>query len=282
MVTVPIYLTRRIEISAAHSYVRDVLTPEERAATFGKSAATHAHGHNYDVRVTVAGPVDSRTGMVVNIKDIDALMKQHIEEPLDHHHYNIEVPALRDRWPTLESLTPFIWNEMKSRVSGCELHEVQVFENEDFYAEYRGGKMVYLTRIYRFCAAHRLHNPRLSDEENRRIFGKCNNPHGHGHNYTLEVTVAGQPDPKTDCLIDIVAFDNALQEKVIDRFDHVHLNLDTEEFRELNPSSENMVKVFWGLLEDCFQPAHLYRLRLWETSKSYFDYYGAGDLRRGS
>ncbi|MCA9412673.1 MAG: 6-carboxytetrahydropterin synthase [Candidatus Omnitrophica bacterium] len=272
-----VYLTRRIEISSAHSYSLDTLTEEERIATFGKSAATHAHGHNYDVRVTVKGNVDDETGMVVNIKSIDALMKERIDEQLDHRHYSLEVDKLKNVWPTLETLGPFVWNEMQPHLEGCELHEVQVFENEDFYVNYQGGNMVYLTRVYRFAAAHRLHNPQLSDEENRELFGKCNNLHGHGHNYTLEITLCGEPDPRTNCLVDIGAMDAAIEERIMKPFDHVHLNLDTEEFRGINPSSENIVKVFWGLLEDAFPPADLHRIRLWETSKSYFDYYGEKD-----
>jgi len=269
-----VYLTRRIEISSAHSYILDSLSKEERIATFGKSAATHAHGHNYDVRVTVKGKVDDQTGMVVNIKTIDALMKQKIDEQLDHRHYSLEVEKLKNVWPTLETLGPFVWNEMEPHLTDCGLHEVQVFENEDFYANYRGGKMVYLTRVYRFSAAHRLHNPQLSDEENRELFGKCNNLHGHGHNYLLEITIAGEPDDRTNCLVDIGAMDRTVEEKIMEPFDHVHLNLDTEEFKGINPSSENIVKVFWSILEDAFPPADLHRLRLWETSKSYFDYYG--------
>ncbi len=270
-----VYLTRRIEISTAHSYVLETLPPEERLATFGKSAATHAHGHNYDIRVTVAGQVNPRSGWVMNIKDLDALMRETIEEQLDHHHANIEVEKLRQRWPTLETLVTFVWEEIAPRLTGYHLEKVQVYENPDFHGEYRGeGKMVYLTRIYRFSAAHRLHNPSLSDEENRRLFGKCNNLHGHGHDYILEVTVAGDPDPRTDCLLDIGKMDNTLQEKILEPFDHVYLNLDTEAFKERNPSSENIVRVFWELLKDAFPPARLHRLRLWETSKSSFDYYG--------
>ncbi len=270
-----VYLTRRIEISAAHSYALGTLTPEARIRTFGKSAATHAHGHNYDIRVTVAGPVDENGDWVMNIKDLDSLMRETIEEQLDHHHINIEVWKLRNRWPTLETLTTFVWGEIASRLNDCQLMGVQVFENPDFHGEYRGeGRMVYLTRVYRFSAAHRLHNPSLSDEENRSLFGKCNNLHGHGHDYVLEVTVAGDPDPKTDCLLDIGQMDATMQTKILDPFDHVYLNLDTEEFKDRNPSSENIVMVFWGILKDAFPPAKLHRLRLWETSKSYFDYYG--------
>jgi len=270
----PVHLTRKIEVSSAHSYVLDKLSPEERIATFGKSAATHAHGHNYDIRLTVKGKVDPRTGMVVNIKDIDRILKEVVDAQLDHQHYNLTVERLRNRWPTLETLAPFVWDEIRPRLEGCEPAGVQVFENEDFYSEYFGGEMVYLTRVYRFCAAHRLHNPNLSDEENRELFGKCNNPHGHGHNYTLEITVKGVPDERTDCLLDIGEMDRAVQEKILDPFDHVYLNLDTEAFRSINPSSENMIRTFWEILETRFQPAALHRIRLWETSKSAFDYYG--------
>jgi 6-pyruvoyltetrahydropterin/6-carboxytetrahydropterin synthase len=269
-----VYLTRRIEISSAHSYTLETLSEEERIATFGKSAATHAHGHNYDIRVTVQGTVDDETGMVVNIKTIDSLMKRKIDEQLDHRHYSLEVEKLKKLWPTLETLGPFVWNEIRPHLEGCELHEVQVFENEDFYTNYRGGKMVYLTRVYRFSAAHRLHNPNLSDEENRELFGKCNNLHGHGHNYLLEITLVGEPDERTNCLVDIGAMDRTVEEKIMKPFDHVHLNLDTEEFKSINPSSENIVKVFWSILSESFPPAQLHRLRLWETSKSYFDCYG--------
>lgn len=272
-----VHLTRKIEVSSAHSYTLDALSPAEREATFGKSAATHAHGHNYDIRVTVAGPIDENGDWVINIKEIDRIMREKIEEQLDHRHINIEVPKLCRRWPTLETLATFVWEEMAGSLEQVRLEEVQLFENPDFFAEYRGeGSMIYLTRVYRFSAAHRLHNPALSDEENRAVFGKCNNPHGHGHDYVLEVTLKGHPDPKTDCLIDIGLFDSLIQKEILQRFDHVHLNLDTEEFRNLNPSSENMVMTFWKILDRVFPESSLHRLRLWETSRSYFDYFGPG------
>jgi 6-pyruvoyltetrahydropterin/6-carboxytetrahydropterin synthase len=278
-----VFLTRKIEISAAHSYVLDKLSPEERIATFGKSAATHAHGHNYEIYVTIAGQLQPGLGWVMNIKDLDRIMREVIDEQLDHHHYNLEVEKLKHRWPTLEVLAPFIWEEIGPHLEGCRLHEVKVYENSSFYLEYRGeANMVYLTRICQFAAAHRLHNPSLSEEENRQIFGKCNNLHGHGHSYSLEVTVRGEPDEKTDCVIEISQMDKILEQKILDPFDHVHLNLDTEEFRETNPTSENMVIVFWNILEPALRPAQLHRLRLWETSKSCFDYFGPGSEDPGN
>src|SRR5215470_2192360 len=108
--------------------------------------------------------------------------------------------------------------------------------------------MVYLTRRYRFAAAHRLHSDALSAEENRRIYGKCNNPYGHGHNYVLEVTVAGEIDPATGMVYDLAALDHTVQREVIERFDHVHLNLDVENLRDRVPTTENLCIEIYNLL----------------------------------
>ncbi|MYI99940.1 MAG: 6-carboxytetrahydropterin synthase [Gemmatimonadetes bacterium] len=118
---------------------------------------------------------------------------------------------------------------------------------------------------------------RLSDEENVRIFGKCNNPHGHGHNYELEVTVRGPVDEKTGTVIDMGRFDEVLQKEVVDRYDHRHLNRDLEEFRTVNPTSEELLRVIWKRLLPCFDTPSLYRIRLVETSKNAFEYYGEED-----
>ena len=134
--------------------------------------------------------------------------------------------------------------------------------------------MVYLTKIYEFSAAHRLHSQLLSDQENLEIFGKCNNPAGHGHNYVLEVTIKGTVDPKTGLVTDLNLLDEVIEKEVFSRFDYKHLNLDTTEFENVNPTSENFVKVLWDVLEPNLQPTLLHRVRLRETPKNHFDYYG--------
>ena len=108
--------------------------------------------------------------------------------------------------------------------------------------------MVYLTRRYRFSAAHRLNAPGLSPEENARLYGKCNNLHGHGHNYVLDVTVAGRVDPETGMVCDLGFLDSLVQREVLDRFDETNLNLDSERFRELVPTSENTCMAVHRLL----------------------------------
>ncbi|MBI1941867.1 MAG: 6-carboxytetrahydropterin synthase [Acidobacteria bacterium] len=138
--------------------------------------------------------------------------------------------------------------------------------------------MVYLTRRYRFSAAHRLHSEALSAEENARLYGKCNNPHGHGHNYALEVTVAGPADPATGMVYDLARLDRAVRAEVLERFDEKHLNLDVENFRARVPTTENVCVEIFNLLwphvgEGSGRTgARLQRVRLEETSSNFIEY----------
>jgi len=143
--------------------------------------------------------------------------------------------------------------------------------------------MVYLTRRYRFSAAHRLHTPALSDEENAQLYGKCNNPHGHGHNYVLDVTVAGKVDPETGMVCDLGFLDSLVQREVLERFDETHLNLDSEFFRDLVATSENICVVIHGLLSPRLEAVgpgsevHLERVRVEETTSNSIEYFGASE-----
>jgi len=137
--------------------------------------------------------------------------------------------------------------------------------------------MVLLTRSYEFSAAHRLHSVYLSDEVNQELFGKCNNPYGHGHNYRLEVTLQGDVDPRTGLLVDLAQLDRIVREEVIDRYDHRNLNADLPEYRETNPTSENVVKVIWRRLERRMLGPALYKVSLKETDRNSFAYYGEGE-----
>ena len=132
---------------------------------------------------------------------------------------------------------------------------------------------VTVTRHVHFNAAHRLHNPSLSDEENRRVFGPCNNPNFHGHNYELEVAVAGEVDPVTGFVANLDEVKRIVEQHVVSYLDHRNLNLDVPEFRELNPTTENLVVVIWRLLEGRL-PGRLARLVLWETPRNYVVYEG--------
>lgn len=135
--------------------------------------------------------------------------------------------------------------------------------------------MIYLSRVYDFAASHRLHNDAFTDEENAAIFGKCNNPNGHGHNYTLEVTVKGMPDAETGMIIDLAAFDAVVLQKILNKVDHKNLNVDVDFMAGLIPTTEQVLQAFWEQLSDEIpQPASLYRIRLKESKNNAAEYYG--------
>jgi 6-pyruvoyltetrahydropterin/6-carboxytetrahydropterin synthase len=129
--------------------------------------------------------------------------------------------------------------------------------------------------VYRkahFNAAHRLHNPAWSDARNQEVFGLCNNPNYHGHNYELEVRVAGEVDTETGYLIDLKVLKDLIYKEVEQRFDHKNLNLDTEEFKNLNPTAEHICYVIWTLLRARLDARYELSVRLYETPRNYVDY----------
>jgi 6-pyruvoyltetrahydropterin/6-carboxytetrahydropterin synthase len=130
-----------------------------------------------------------------------------------------------------------------------------------------------VTHRYQFAAQHRLHSERFSDEENRRVFGKCNNPNGHGHNYTLFVTVRGPVDPETGRAADLDTLDRLVQETVVARFDHRDLNGDPA-FAKRTTTGENLVLLVWDLLAAKLPAGQLEKVGLIETRDSYFEYSG--------
>ena len=133
--------------------------------------------------------------------------------------------------------------------------------------------MVLLTRKIEFSASHLYHNPDFSPEENRRVFGKCNNPHGHGHNYALEVTIQGEPDPVTGMVLDLKELKEILEREVMQRMDHRFLNKEVPELSNQIPTCENIAKVIWNLIEPKIHSGKLHRVRLYETPDLFADVY---------
>ena len=133
---------------------------------------------------------------------------------------------------------------------------------------------VTITRRLQFNAAHRVHNPALSDDENRAIFGKCNNPNWHGHNYTLDVSITGDVDPRTGYVIDLGVLKRIVEREVIDKVDHRNFNLEVDFMRDVIPTTENIVVQIWRVLQPAIAPARLSRLVLWETPNNYVEYTG--------
>jgi 6-pyruvoyltetrahydropterin/6-carboxytetrahydropterin synthase len=136
----------------------------------------------------------------------------------------------------------------------------------------------HLTRRYWFPASHRLHSERMSAAENRRTYGKCNNPHGHGHNYTLEVTVAGPVEAKTGMVCDMVELDRFVASQVLEPFGYSNLN-HLEPFRKTVPTTENLCIEIYNRLESGFRAARVEKVRLEETMLNAFEYGGANEIR---
>lgn len=134
--------------------------------------------------------------------------------------------------------------------------------------------MVYVTRREVFSAAHRLFNPDFSDEENDRIYDKCNNTFGHGHNYILEVTVSGKINPATGYVIDLKKLKKIIKENIINFLDHKHLNYEVEFLKGTIPTSENLTVAIWNILKNKIDEGNLFSIKLYETENNYFEYRG--------
>jgi 6-pyruvoyltetrahydropterin/6-carboxytetrahydropterin synthase len=134
--------------------------------------------------------------------------------------------------------------------------------------------MVYVTRRATFNAAHRVFNPNLTDEENFRIFGNCSNPNWHGHNYILEVVIAGEINPQTGYVIDLKLLKEIINKYIIEKVDHKNLNLEVDFMKDIQPSAENLTIQIWKQLEKRISGGRLYSVKLYETENNYFEYKG--------
>ena len=254
------------------------------------SLTGRAGGHDYSCELAVAGEIDPDTGMVVNIRDIDAVMKSRIVALLDGKILDRDIPALQNTPATAENLARFVWEQCTGHMPPQgSLVRVTLWESNERWAalstpraadrEERAEPLLTVTRLYDFSASHRLQSQHLSEEENAEIFGKCNWENGHGHNYEIEVTLAGEPDPRTGEIAPTALLDLIVEDEVLRPFDHKHLNYDVPEFLELNPTSENVTKVIWDKLARRLAgaplgSAKLYRVLVRETPRNVFEYYG--------
>jgi 6-pyruvoyltetrahydropterin/6-carboxytetrahydropterin synthase len=217
------------------------------------------------LEVTLAGHPDATSGCLLNIKDIDAAVRQKaIPLAMDF--------AQQKKSP--EKMLRNIFDLLKPAWPGIILERLRLSLNPylSLMLDSKEPSMVRLSQKFEFCASHRLHNSALGDEENRRLFGKCNNPHGHGHNYILEVSLTGQPD-ENGLLQNLPDFERIVATTVVDRLDHKNFNVEIPEFKELIPTVENIAMVIFKLLKPKFQSQpKLAGVTVWETSKTWCEY----------
>jgi 6-pyruvoyltetrahydropterin/6-carboxytetrahydropterin synthase len=277
-----IKMTRQVTFSAGQRYWLPRLSAEENRLAFGPWASPFNHGHNYVLDVTVAGEINPEDGMVINIKRVDDRLKETVIAPFDQRSINDEIPAFLNHPPTLENLLVYFRDQ---------LIDLDVPRFEDHVGEHHRVTLTHLrlqemprlwadlnvetnemtlTRTYEFAASHRLHAVALSEEDNRRLYGKCNHAAGHGHNYILEVSVSGTPDPVTGMMVDLGALDATVDRLIIERYDHRNLDADIPELQGRVTTSEVVAQTIFDTLRNAL-PAPLARVKLWETARNAFE-----------
>ena len=268
---------RRVVFSSGHRYWLDSLSEAENRRTFGRWASRFNHGHNYVLELAVTGRPDPVNGMVVNIKTVDAIVRERIVALVDGKSLNDEVPAFRNRSTTLENLALWILSEVGPFLpEGTVLDGLHLYEKEDLWVELMAnskdgeGRRMVVGRRYEFAASHRLHCHLLSEAENVGLYGKCNHPAGHGHNYVLEVAVEGALDPLTGMSLDLDELDRVVERLVLERYDHRNLDVDVPELQGKVTTSENVALAIWDLLAPQV-PGRLRRVRLFETARNAFE-----------
>jgi 6-pyruvoyltetrahydropterin/6-carboxytetrahydropterin synthase len=223
------------------------------------------------LQAIVSGDLELVSGYVCSTKDIDRVLRGYAVG------YFLDVVSC-DRGSThaADAMIP-LWGIIASNVPSTirlEQLTLRVTPHLSFSVERSSSTMVSVSYDFEFSAAHRLYCDALNEEENERLFGRCANPKGHGHNYVVRVTVRGRPDEATGTIIALDEFTRIVNERIIERFDHKHLNEDCVEFAEVNPSVENITRVIFEKLKGAFGPAELARVRVYETPKTYAEFGG--------
>jgi 6-pyruvoyltetrahydropterin/6-carboxytetrahydropterin synthase len=265
-------ITRRAEFSASHRYWLPELSETENFERFGPTARAPGHGHNYVLYISMVGQLDEY-GMVLNLSDVKHVIKAEVTSQLDFSFLNEVWPEFQQTLPTTEYLAKVIWQRLAPHLP---LTNIQVFEHPKLWADYQGNSMeAHLTVSTHFSAAHRLAHPDLSFEENCEIYGKCARPHGHGHNYHLEVTVKGEIDPRTGMIVDLAALQQVIDDYVVEPFDHTFLNKDIAHFAKVVPTAENIAVYIRDLLQNPVRElgAKLHKVRLIESPNNSCEVY---------
>jgi len=215
-------------------------------------------------QVTVAGKPDARTGMVCNVKLLDTVFQQQC------------IPKLRTARTSgglsAEKALLLAWEALQRvPLAECKPAALRLYATPtlSFKISADEENVMRVTQQFEFSAAHRLHSPQLTAENNLEVFGKCNNPHGHGHNYVVEVTLAGSPDPTTGEVLSIPQLQRIVKSRVIQPLDHKNLDVEIEFFRNVCSTVENIATYIFRQLDGQFAPAQLDSIRVYETPKTW-------------
>lgn len=268
---------RRAEFSASHRYWLPDLSEAENLLRFGPTARFPGHGHNYVLLVGMQGEVDEQ-GMVLNLSTVKQILRSQVLSELNFAYLNQAWPEFEQTLPTTEWIACAIWRRLQAHLP---LVSIRLYEDPHLWADYRGEDMqAYLTISTHFSAAHRLALDSLSLEENTAIYGLCARPHGHGHNYLLDVTVSGEMDPRTGMIVDLSALQDTVDRTVVKPFDHTFLNKDIEYFQQVVPTAENIALRIQDLLTDPLRQlgVKLHRIHLQESPNNSAEVHGESAL----
>ena len=276
-----VQLTKRIEFSASHRYYNEAWDAAKNRDVFGACNNPSGHGHNYLLEVTVGGRIAEDSGMVVNLYDLKQVLKQVLEE-FDHKHLNLDTSYFKTTIPTTENIAGVLWRILATHSEIGHLKKIKLFENEDLYAEVTAASFserdeltqASLTRRYHFSAAHRLDGFQSPGADREPVLGKCQSPQLHGHNYVLQVTIAGTINPETGMVTDLLALDRTVHDQVIRRFDHRNLNEDPGLAGTVTTGA-NIARFVWNVLVNAIPGGRLERIGLIETANTSYEYAGA-------
>ncbi|MFO7628585.1 MAG: 6-carboxytetrahydropterin synthase [Prochlorococcaceae cyanobacterium] len=246
----PCVITRRACFSASHLYRLPEWSEEQNRAQFGRCSLAPGHGHNYELIVAMGGGLDA-DGMVLNLSEVKHAIRAEVTDSLDFRFLNDAWPEFdlsrpQGMLPTTEALALAIRRRLAAHLP---LVGLRLYEQSNLWADVICDPTsdptfdpmeAFLSIRSHFAAAHRLARPELSQSENEAIYGKCARPHGHGHNYLLDVTVRGTVDPRTGMVCDLAALQQLVDELVVEPFDHTFLNKDVEHFASCVPTAENI------------------------------------------
>jgi 6-pyruvoyltetrahydropterin/6-carboxytetrahydropterin synthase len=218
-------------------------------------------------QVTVAGEPDPRTGMLCNVKVLDALFQRQCIPPIREALARGQHEAL-----TAEAALLLAWEALlRAGLGPCRPAALRLLVTPTLSFEISAAEenVMRVSQQFEFSAAHRLHSPKLTAEQNLEVFGKCNNPHGHGHNYVVEVTLAGSPDPVTGEVVSIGELHRLVKSRVIQPLDHKNLDVEIDFFRGVCSTVENIATYIFQQLDGQFSPASLDAVRVYETPKTW-------------
>jgi len=258
-------LTREVRFAINRDYYADTYRGANTYAAFPSLSGV---GHYFALLITLRGELQDHLQYVADIQFIDHVAR-------DRAISAVAAYALAEKPSCPSRLVANLFDRLNYGWGEPELESVRLTLSPFVTAGARRSElpMTRYSEKFEFAASHRLHNPQLSDEENRKRFGKCNHPNGHGHNYALEVTLRGQPRDDS-VMVNVPEFERVVKESVIDQFDHKNINLDVPEFRELIPTVENISMVIFRMLKNRLAGigAELASVTVWETSKTWCEY----------